>query len=297
MIALAAKWGNADTPASPQQASAATNQQQKPAVRVITANIRYSDPKDTSNLWTDRRDFLLDTVLKQSPDIVGYQEVTPAQGAFLTQKMPGYGFAPRDDGKKSLIGTLADVISSMNLLMWRADRFEEVSSKNGSLGATSGVDSNELTFYTQAVLRDKSHQLPDLIVINCHIRHGVKQALASVGDLQNLIAQWRREYPSAEVVIMGDMNHDRNSKVYAAMTQPDNPAAAIIDSFNYALKKKGERWGNYHNFTGRPSAEWPTDLIFHSSGLANTPAVILRNVSSTGKYPSDHFFVMTEISK
>lgn len=296
VIAIALRWGNAETPvaaqAAPDTATAASR-----LARVVTANIRYADPKDTHNLWTDRRDFLLETVLKQSPDIVGFQEVTPAQGAWLEQKLKGFKVAPRDDGKRSLLGALSEIISSMNMLAWRTDRFDEISMSNGSLGATTGVDMSELTFYTQVILKDKAALLPNLIVVDMHLRHGDTQAFSALKDLHKLIGQWKQQNPDAEVIVMGDMNHERTTKIYAALSRPDAPAISLIDTHDYAAKKTGERWGTYHAFTGRVGQEWPVDLILHSSGLTHTPALIIRDRDAKGKYPSDHFFVTAAVGK
>lgn len=295
-IAIVLNRGSGESPVAAQTAPEPATAAQKSA-RIVTANIRYADPKDVRNLWSDRRDFLLETVLKQSPDIIGFQEVTPAQGAWLEQKLRGYKVAPRDDGKRSLLGAITEIISSMNMLAWRTDRFDEISSANGSLGAITGVDASELTFYTQVILKDKTGQLPDLIVIDVHLRHVETQAIAATRDVHKLITQWRQQNPGAEVVIMGDMNHERTTKVYASLARPDAPAIQLVDTHDYAAKKQGERWGTFHGFTGRVGQEWPVDLILHSPGLSHTPAVILRDRDANGKYPSDHFFVTTSVTR
>lgn len=287
-------WISYDTPVSAQVTSEPSANTPR-NIKVMTANIRYADPKDTQNLWMDRREFLLETLQKQSPDIIGFQEATPAQGAFLEQKLKGFKVAPRDEGKRSLLGVITDVISSMNLLAWKTDRFDEVSSANGPLGSTTHVDVSELTFYTQVVLKDKTGVLPTLIVIDAHLRHNDTQAIQAARDLHKLITQWKQQNPGAEVILMGDMNHDRTSKVYAALVRPEAPAINLIDTHNYAAKKAGERWGTYHAFTGRVGQEWPVDIIFRSEGLTHTPAAIIRDRDAKGKYPSDHFFVATEI--
>lgn len=299
LAAVAFHWGADNTPVAAQAAApasapiaAATR-----SARIVTANIRYADPKDTDNLWSDRREFLLATILKQSPDIIGFQEATPAQAAWLEQKLKGFKVIPRDEGARSLFGAIKELISTWNQLAWRTDRFDELNSSNGSLGATTGVDASELTFYTQATLRDKTGALPDLIVIDMHMRHGQAQALAVIRDLHQQIQKWREQNPGAEVVLTGDMNHDRTSKIYAQLSRPEAPAIKLIDTHDYAAKKTGERWGTFHGFTGRVGMEWPVDLIFHSAGLTHTPAVILRDRDANGKYPSDHFFVTTTVSR
>ena len=43
-------------------------------LRVITSNIRYDDPRDDPNRWNDRKDYLAETLLSASPDIIATQE-------------------------------------------------------------------------------------------------------------------------------------------------------------------------------------------------------------------------------
>src|SRR4051794_6479581 len=72
------------------------------AVRVMSFNIRYDNPKDGEDRWEKRRDFLVDTVRAYRPDLLGMQEVLATQGDFIQEKLTDYGFvgAGRDDGKR-----------------------------------------------------------------------------------------------------------------------------------------------------------------------------------------------------
>ncbi len=93
------------------------------------------------------------------------------------------------------------------------------------------------------------------------------------------------------------MNHSRGTPVYAALIGPnegeEGGSDPLADTFDYQQKPANERWGTYHAFTGRPTADFPSDLILVTPGLKYTPAAILRNHTPADRYPTDHFLVLT----
>src|SRR5437870_3849897 len=63
---------------------------------VMTANIRLDDPNDGDNGWAHRRELLIKTFLKVQPDVIACQEVSPAQGAYLSKELVRwYTYFPR----------------------------------------------------------------------------------------------------------------------------------------------------------------------------------------------------------
>jgi len=68
---------------------------------VATFNIRYANPKDSGNLWVDRKQRVTDLIRFHGFDIVGVQEALRMQLDDMAQLMPEftwYGIG-RDDGK------------------------------------------------------------------------------------------------------------------------------------------------------------------------------------------------------
>ena len=151
------------------------------------------------------------------------------------------------------------------------------------------------------VLRDRARKAPDLIVVNTHLRYGERFAIQCVERLRAIIGKEVKKYPRAEVVLMGYMNHDRTSKVYAALAggagaAPADGGPRLMDTFDYSQKGPREAWGNYHGFTGRARGIWPTDLIFVRGVMTHSAAELVRDKSAEGRYPSDHFFVWTTLT-
>jgi len=294
-------------------------------VRVMTANVRIADPADGVNAWQNRREFLVQTLLKYEPDFLGCQEVTPAQGAYLIKELgKWYDYYPRAGvgktetepaGGKDLAGSVNLVFASLNTLFFRADRFEIVDSEAGLvLPGQLQRNPTENTFYTLAVLREKGKPAPpqarsqplpkpdegrEWIVVNTHLRHGATFAVKCAASIREKIAAMQVKYPGSHVVVMGDMNHNMRSKVYAGLvgkTAADG-IGELSDCFDYSKRRSNESWGNWHAFKGVSRAALPTDLIFISGGLKSSPAELIRDKDAEGRYPSDHFFVLSEIEQ
>jgi endonuclease/exonuclease/phosphatase family metal-dependent hydrolase len=278
-------------------------------VRVMTANVRLSQPEDGENAWPNRRDLLVKTVLKYGPDILGCQEVSPAQGAFLIKELgKWYDYYPRagvgkiaaDDSSTTgrLLGAVNQSFAALNTLFYRSDRFDCIDGEAGLvLPNELQREPSENTFYTLAVLQEKAATKRIFIVVDTHLRHHEEFATKCALGIREKIGAVLKTHPGAKVIVMGDMNHDRRSKVYAALAGVEGAAdgaGVLADSFDYSRKRPNELWGNWHAFTGKPRRDLPTDLIF-SSGLTSKGAEFVRDHDDHGHYPSDHFFVTTDL--
>ncbi|HVX85378.1 MAG TPA: endonuclease/exonuclease/phosphatase family protein [Phycisphaerae bacterium] len=283
----------------------------------MSANIRFASPDDGVNVWPNRRDLLVKILLKQDPDLIACQEVTPAQGAFLDKELgPWFTHYPRPgvgtiEGSKSggvsgeLMNALSNTAAGLNTLFYRTDRFEQMDGLAGLvLPNAPQANPSENTFFTLAVLRDKlgataagGVHFPDLIVIDTHLRHSGDFAIQCARRLHQIAGTYQAKYPGSQVIVMGDFNHDRTEPVYVPLVDAGAkpPETRWVDAFDYRLRKPGELWGTFHNFTGRADRANPTDLIFVTPGLKASPAEILRDAGPTGRYPTDHFLIKTEL--
>jgi len=277
------------------------------SVRIITANIRMDEPDDGPNAWQKRRELLVKTLLKYGPDIIGCQEVSPAQGAYLIKQLNGYSHYPRGTAEgtattrtSSLAAELEGTLSGLNTVFFREDRLDLLEGANGLvLPDQLQQIPTENTFFTLLVLADHNSRVPKLIVVDTHLRHGDKFAAQCAARIRAIIAEKRAKYPGAQVVVIGDMNHDRGSKSYAALTavpETDGGLEQLVDTFDYSKKAPKELWGNWHGFTGITRRGLPTDLIFAAGPMEHSPAEILRDHDADNHFPSDHFFVMTTLS-
>jgi endonuclease/exonuclease/phosphatase family metal-dependent hydrolase len=271
----------------------------------ITANVRFSDPKDGINAWPNRRELLVKTLLKYNPDLIGCQEVTPAQGAYLIKELgPWYTHYPRagvgtiEGAGKSrsgqLLGDVTETFASLDTLFYRTDRFDQVDGMAGLVVPEEPqTNPSENTFLCMAVLKEKSGG-KITIVVNTHLRYQPAFLMKCATRLRQDILLALKKYPGAGVILMGDMNHDRTVPVYRVLVgTPDDPdgLGVLADSFDYTQKRPNEAWGNWHQFRGVVTGMWPTDLIFTNAVFASEGAAFIRDGGTNGIWPSDHFFV------
>ncbi|HEY4328906.1 MAG TPA: endonuclease/exonuclease/phosphatase family protein [Phycisphaerae bacterium] len=311
-------------------------------MRVITANIRLDMPVDGENGWVNRRELLTKTLLKYQPEILGCQEVSPVQGAYLTKELAAwYAYYPRAgvgsdqqgatrSAGAQLLGALSGSLASLNTLYYRADRFDILDGEAGLvLPGEPQADAAENTFFTLAVLREKTSQTDEtkhlpathtLIVVDIHFRHGEAFAIQCATKLRQKLATWEEKFPGSGILVMGDINRDKTTKLYATLTTGDAAVASRIaatagakmgadgnvlmlqDAFDYSkwIGGGGKTWGTYHGFAGTSTQPWPTDLIFVGGGLKVTHAAEIMEdhgppPPAKGRYPSDHFFVSAEL--
>jgi endonuclease/exonuclease/phosphatase family metal-dependent hydrolase len=278
-------------------------------LRVMTANIRLSEPGDGINAWPNRRELCVKTMLKYNPDLIGCQEVTPAQGAYLVKELaPWYTQYPRagvgkiegDNGSHAsqLLGEVTASFASLNTLFYRTDRFDQLDGTAGLvLPDQPQMIASENTFFTLAVLKQKANGKL-LIVVDTHIRHQPAFATKCALKLREIVANDLKKYPGAGVILMGDINHDRTEATYRALAGVDAAAdglGVLTDSFDYSKKRPGESWGNWHAFSGISHSAWPSDLIFTSGGWSAVQTTIVRDAGEKGLWPSDHFFVFADL--
>ena len=70
-------------------------------ITVMSYNIRYASPNDGPNLWQNRKDDMIQTLLEIKPNLIGLQEVVHSQLTDLTLGMKEYSYVGvgRKDGK------------------------------------------------------------------------------------------------------------------------------------------------------------------------------------------------------
>jgi hypothetical protein len=59
-------------------------------LRVMTFNLRFENDFDGDNHWLNRRDFLVKTIKKHRPHLLGTQEGKPLMLKFLSDSLAGY---------------------------------------------------------------------------------------------------------------------------------------------------------------------------------------------------------------
>jgi len=281
-------------PAPPAAAAPEVPAAQPGDLRVLSFNIRYGTAKDGEDHWDKRKEFVVATIKKHDPDLLGTQETLGFQADYLRQQLPGYTFigAGRDDGKTT---------GEMAALFYRTERFEKVEeghywmSPTPDVPGSKGWDAQLPRVTSWVKLKDKSKQGRVLYFFNTHFDHRGKQARTeSAKMLRQRIEALGAE---AAVIVTGDFNAGEASEPYKALvsdpTAAEQPKVRVIDSFRAVHPEKAAEEGTFNGFKGdRAGAR--IDWICHTPALRTVAAGIDR-VNKEGRYPSDHYPIWARV--
>jgi endonuclease/exonuclease/phosphatase family metal-dependent hydrolase len=255
-----------------------------PALKVMSFNIRYGTADDGENHWNKRKEFLIETIKKFDPDLLGTQETLGSQRDFLTEKLAVYGCLGigRDDGKEQ---------GEMMALYYRKDRFEKLDGGHFWLSETpenvgsKSWDSSLPRMVTWVKLKDlKNPAGKPVAFFNTHFDHrGSVARLESAKLIRKKISEISGE---CRVVLTGDFNANADSEPYQALFAGDD--APVVDAFRKMHPVKGENEGTFSGFKASAAGGGRIDWIGCSSGFAVEDCQIDRT-EREGRTPSDHF--------
>ncbi|NOX89065.1 MAG: endonuclease/exonuclease/phosphatase family protein [Calditrichaeota bacterium] len=254
-------------------------------VKVMSLNIRYDNPDDGSNAWTNRKELIIQTIRKENPDLIGFQEALSHQVSYLDSALSDYHFygVGRDDGLTK--GEFSPVFfkSDRFLLLdvktfWLSDTPE----KAGSIGKGAVLP----RIVTLVNLFDLKNRI-DLWMFNTHFSHVSDSArLQSVRILLDKAKQIVKQKP---LIIAGDFNVPQGSGVYRKII--DEPGLELKDTY---FASKTPHSGGLQTFNGFGKVSDPViiDHIFCNRYFEVTEHYFIP-LKIGALWISDHFPVVT----
>ena len=259
-------------------------------VRVMSFNIRYGTARDGEDSWDKRRDFLVETIKKYDPDLLGMQEVLAEQADFLQQQLPDYGFAGggRDDGKRK---------GEFSPVMFKKDRFELLAHGMWWLSPTpekvgsKGWDAALPRIVTWARLKDRRTDAT-LLWFNTHWDHVGNTARVESGKLMRKLIE-DNGGPDGPAIVTGDFNSTEQTPQYKSLTVGDGNGLKLIDAYRETHPQVEENEASFNGFKGTTKG-LRIDWILHSPQWVAKGASIDRT-KRNGHTPSDHYPVTAEL--
>ncbi len=243
-------------------------------LKIMSFNLRVDNTGDGINSFTNRFDRVIEVILRERPDLIGFQEVTDGMRARLRDRIPGYtvqgcGRETSCHGESMLIAYRTDEVELLTLEnIW-------LSYTPATPGSTFGGDQSRCPrMFTAALVKHDRVDRP-IRFINTHLDHqGPTARLLGATQLVQYISA-HREW----TVLTGDFN-----------ATPDAPEIALISD---ALSPRGfadctaALGGTFHGFGRLPADKTEKiDYIF-SDGLC-TGAYVVEDIPVDGQYYSDH---------
>jgi len=264
-------------------------------LKVMSFNIRYGTAKDGDDHWDRRKAFLVETIQKFDPDLLGTQETLAFQRDFLKTKLAAYTpfGVGRDDGKDQ---------GEMAALFFRTDRFEKLEGGHFWLSDTpatpgsKGWDAALPRVASWVKLKDK--KAPDakpVLFLNTHFDHrGLTARTESAKLIRKQVDVLGK---GAALVVTGDFNAGEASGPYKALfDKSESGPAPVIDTFRTVHLTAGKEEGTFNGFKPTAVTGPRIDWIACSRDWKVTAAAIDRAVRD-GRVPSDHFPVTAVLAR
>ncbi|TFI60354.1 endonuclease/exonuclease/phosphatase family protein [Sphingomonas parva] len=249
-------------------------------LRVMSFNVRVPVAQDGRHAWPHRRDLLVDTIASQSPDVVGTQELTRAQGDYLLARLPGYSWFGIDRRGGHDDEHMA--------IFYRRDRLRLVELGNFWLSETPNVPGS-ISWghpFPRMVTWGLFETIADgrrFYVYNTHFPYRAGDEPARTRAAAAIAARIAALPAAVPVVLTGDFNTEPGSPTYALLS------GSLADARAQAGSVAGPE-GTFHAFTGTPRRR--IDWIL-ARGL-RAARFHTDDRHRDGLYPSDHFPVTAD---
>jgi endonuclease/exonuclease/phosphatase family metal-dependent hydrolase len=253
---------------------------------VATYNLRYQNTSDTGNLWPQRVPAVIALIRFHQFDVFGTQEGLRSQLTDIQKGLPEYDFygVGRDDGRDQ---------GEHSAIFFRKDRFKLL--KNGDFWLSETPDQpskgwdavccNRICSWVYLSDRKTGK---NFYVFNAHFDH---QGNVARVESSKLVLQRIASIAGNEPVIFsGDLNGDQRSEWYRNI---DN-SELLDDSFKQVNFPYANN-GSFNAFGKNLASNAIIDHIFISRHFIVARWGILSD-SYHGKFPSDHFPVLAQVS-
>jgi endonuclease/exonuclease/phosphatase family metal-dependent hydrolase len=263
----------------------AYSQSAKENIRVMSYNVRYDNPGDGENRWSNRKDRLTKLISYHAPDVFGTQEVLLNQLQDIEKALPQYAWygAGRDDGKQA---------GEFSAVFYNKDRFTLLDKGTFWLSPepakpSKGWDAAIVRVCSWVKLKDKNTSR-DFFLFNTHFDHiGVKAREQSAALIVKKIKELAGNMP---VILTGDFNTPDTAAPYKTIISSNilKDARELSKTGHYGPD------GSFSTFEVASKLGERIDYIFVNNQYEVLRHAILTD-SQNGRYPSDHLPVIAEI--
>ena len=251
-------------------------------LKVATYNIRYASSNDIGNLWQNRAPYVGALIRFHDFDIFGTQEGLPEQltdldGMFPTYARYGKG---RDDGKTK---------GEHSAIYYKKDKFTLLNQGDFWLAENPDVPAkgwdaiccNRIVSWVNLKDNESGNEF---FFFSAHYDHQGQLARRESSKLVlKKIKEIAKEKP---VIFVGDLNADHESEPYKILQD----SGEIVDTFTL-VKEPYHTNGSFNSFKVSNNSTI-IDHIFVTPNIKVSKWGILTD-SYSGKYPSDHFPVVS----
>jgi endonuclease/exonuclease/phosphatase family metal-dependent hydrolase len=252
---------------------------------VLTFNIRYDNPKDSSNRWIFRRESAVNLINHYSPQVFGIQEGLYNQNQYLKNSLKTYSYVGvgREDGKRK--GEYAAIFydsTKFKLLkssvFWLSEKPDTVS---------IGWDAALERICTYCLLQNQATNKP-FWVFNTHFDHigVVARKMSATLILKKIKEINTKKLP---VILMGDFNSETESEPINLLK------SGLLETSTISQKPLYGPIGTFNNFNPTNSTNNCIDFIFVSQ-FTVASCTHIDDKKNDNLCISDHYPVLVELN-
>lgn len=251
------------------------------SIAMMSCNVRCLTPLDLGKKsWFYRADLLLADIAAQAPGIIGFQEATRWQYAYLVDTLTGYD---------SVIDYRDDTVMSEGCpIFYHESLYSLVDKGSFWLSETPEVMSKDwgaacYRICSYVILTEKASG-KDFVVFNTHLDHVSDEArIKGIGVVLDKIAQ----FGGLPSVIMGDFNALEGSQTYISATEnfldAQHAAAETMEGHTY------QNWGNLEKYQRLDY------FMISKTGLMPLRYQVIQPIHD-GIYASDHCPIVLRVT-
>jgi len=263
-------------------------------LQAMSFNIRYDNPNDGENVWSQRKEKVASLIRQQHPDVIGIQEALKNQIDDLMVQLSKYEWfgVGREDEKEK--GEFVPIFYNKNRLKATEHSTFWLSETPQVPGGYSW-DAKYGRTVTWGRFFDKKSK-KNFFFFNTHFdKDGEVSRIKNAEILAKKIEEIAHEDP---VVLAGDFNCVESSEPYQLLTAAEGRKKQgeenkLADTRYMAKEHTGPN-GTISDFKTLVTPEKKIDYIF----VKNNVTVLIHSVVSTmwgGKFPSDHLPIVVKI--
>lgn len=243
-------------------------------VRIMNYNVRCLSPLDLGEKnWFYRADLIIDSIGKEAPGIIGFQEVTTWQYDYLCETLTGFD---------SVITYRDEAFNSEGCpIFYQTELYSLIDKGSFWLSETPDVMSKDwgaahYRICSYVILKDNA-TAKEFVVFNTHLDHVSDEArINGIGVVLDKIA----EFGGLPAVLMGDLNAEESSETYRSATE--HFLDAKYQTENTMTSCTYQNWGEALD---RNCIDYV--MVSFSGFTVNSYKVVTDTYD--GVYTSDHF--------
>ena len=255
-------------------------------LKVMSFNLRWSGAKDEINCFENRKPKIRELLLREVPDVIGFQEITPEMRRWLVETMDAYYAVGGGRGK--------GYSGEAPLVMFRKDCFQLISADTVMLSACPTVPGSMYGLedhskcpraYVRALLKHDEIDEP-FYMYNVHTDHfGANgRILASMQMMQDINSHTKNFF------LTGDLNAAPDATEIKLLSSACNreikDATAGLGGTLHGFGKATLRDENGVLLPGTK-----IDYVFAGGAVEVLDAKVVTETPDDGIYSSDHFAV------